>query len=100
MDELLHYLANQNMEYRQLRTLELMSGQPYGGRPAPDPGDEEMRGATLRETLKQLKGRGQIELKSWVCRRCGYPNPHGLVQCRGYLDAPRRRTREFVPGWF
>ena len=100
MEELLHYLAYQNMEYRQDRVHEQMSGQLYGGRPAPDQGDDDMRGVTLMETLKPLKRCGQVEFGSWVCRRCGYPNPHGLVQCRGYLDAPRGRLGAFVPWWF
>ena len=59
-----------------------------------------MRGATLRETLKQLKCCGQIELKSWVCRRCGYPNPPEMSQCRGYLDALHHKVEREVPWWY
>ena len=59
-----------------------------------------MLGATLSETLKQLMDRGQVEVMSWVCRRCGYPNPPGLVQCRGYLDALRGRAEREIPRWF
>ena len=100
MEELLHYLAYQNMEYRHDRVHEQISGQLYGGRPAPDRGDDDIRGVTLMETLKPLKRCGQVEFGSWVCRRCGYPNPLGLAQCRGYLDAPRGNLDRDIPWWY
>ena len=60
-DELLHYFANLNMVYRTERIHREMTGQLYGGRPAPDPGDDDIQMITLRETLKPLCSSGQVE---------------------------------------
>ena len=77
-----------------------MTGQPHGGRPAPDLGEDDILMITLRETLKPLCRNGQVEVRSWVCRRCGYPNPPNQSHCRGYLDSPRERLEDAVPPWY